>query len=44
MGGMKIFKMWYLGAFLDLTQEIQMDLNRVDNHDDNWHKQLERLL
>lgn len=35
MGSMKNFKMWYLGAFLDLTQEIQMDLKRVDNHDGN---------
>lgn len=35
MGGMKILEMWYLGAFLDLTQETEMDLNRVDDHDDN---------
>lgn len=35
MGGMKILEMWYLGAFLDLTQEIVMDLKGVDDHDDN---------
>lgn len=35
MGDKEILKTRYLGAFLDLTQQIEMDLNRVDNHYDN---------